>query len=337
MPRSARVQYAGAVYHVMCRGDRREPIFDSDRDRREFLRTLGEACKRAGFLVHSYVLMSNHYHLLLETPSGNLVSGMKWFQGTYTQRYNLANGKSGHLFQGRYKAIPVDSEEAEYFRVVSDYIHLNPARAGLLHADGVLESYEWSSYPAFTASRALPFPWLARARVFSCHDLAGEGKVSRRRYAKYMGLKVKELEECADTSELTEQWKMLRRGWYCGGEGFRDWLMERADAAVAGKKRASFEAAGMRGHDEKEACGLLCSALKTLEIGMEDLRAMRQSDARKQAVAWWIKSRTVVGDAWICRELQMGNRVNVSRAVKRYRQMCDAESRKYGKMFICTD
>ncbi len=93
MARRVSIEYPEAMYHVMCRGDRKELIFDSDRDRREFMRTLGEACERTGFLIHSYVLMSNH-HLLLETPSGNLVSGMKWFQGTYTQRYNSANGKS---------------------------------------------------------------------------------------------------------------------------------------------------------------------------------------------------------------------------------------------------
>lgn len=74
MARSVRIEYPGAVYHVMCRGDRREPIFDGDRDRKVFLETLGEACERAGFVVHSYVLMPNHYHLLLETPSGNLIA-----------------------------------------------------------------------------------------------------------------------------------------------------------------------------------------------------------------------------------------------------------------------
>ena len=74
MARSVRIEYPGALYHVMCRGDRKESIFDSDRDRREFMRTLGEACERTGFLIHSYVLMSNHYHLLLETPTGNLIS-----------------------------------------------------------------------------------------------------------------------------------------------------------------------------------------------------------------------------------------------------------------------
>jgi len=237
-------------------------------------------------------LMSNHYHLLLETPHANLVTGMKWFQGTYTQRYNLANDKSGHLFQGRYKAIPVDSENPEYFRVVSDYIHLNPARAGLLRADEGLDTYAWSSFPAFIASSSLPFSWLVRARVFACHHLAREGTVSRKRYAKYMSMRVKEL---ADSAELTDEWKMLRRGWYCGGEEFRDWLMDRVDDAVAGRKRSSYESEGLRGHDEKQANRLLLDALKRLGISLEDLRGLRQSDARKQAVAWWVKSQTVVG------------------------------------------
>jgi len=81
-------QDEGAVYHVMCRGDRREAIFADDRDREMFLGTLGQMCARSGLRVHSYVLMSNHYHLLVETPEPNLVAGMKWFQGTYTQRFN---------------------------------------------------------------------------------------------------------------------------------------------------------------------------------------------------------------------------------------------------------
>jgi putative transposase len=128
MARKVRIEYPGAVYHVMSRGDRREEIFRSDRDRFTFIDTLEEACERAGFLVHAYVLMPNHYHLLLETPEGNLVDGMRWLQATYTIRFKFRNNLVGHVFQGRYKAIPVDSGPSEYFRVLSDYIHLNPAR-----------------------------------------------------------------------------------------------------------------------------------------------------------------------------------------------------------------
>jgi REP element-mobilizing transposase RayT len=150
MARSIRIEYADAVYHVLCRGDRREEIFRNAEDFGIFLATWEEVCARTGFKVHAYVLMPNHYHLLLETPEPNLVAGMKWFQGAYTQRFNRRHRISGHLFQGRYKALPVDPEDPVYFRRLSEYIHLNPARARLLNKAGPdLIQYPWSSYPVF--------------------------------------------------------------------------------------------------------------------------------------------------------------------------------------------
>ena len=116
----------------MARGNQGQVVFRDDRDRKRFLATLGEACGKTGWIVHAYVLMGNHYHLLIQTPEGNLVAGMKWLQGTYTQRFNRRHGVSGHLFQGRYKAVVVEAENAGYWEVVSTYIHLNPARAGLI-------------------------------------------------------------------------------------------------------------------------------------------------------------------------------------------------------------
>ncbi|MGI8603326.1 MAG: transposase, partial [Verrucomicrobiales bacterium] len=98
MPRQLRIEMAGGMYHVMARGDRREPIFHGDADRELFLRTLGEACERCGWRVHAWVLMSNHYHLLLETPRPNLVAGMSWLQNTFTIRFNRRHRLSGHLF-----------------------------------------------------------------------------------------------------------------------------------------------------------------------------------------------------------------------------------------------
>jgi REP element-mobilizing transposase RayT len=148
MPRKVRIEFAGALYHIVCRGDRREEIFQDDKDRELFLSTLGQVCERCGFIVHSYVLMRNHYHLLLETPAGNLVAGMKWFQGTYSVRFNTRHRLTGHLFAGRYKAVLVEREEPSYGRVVSDYIHLNPARAGLVNGENPrLGSFRWSSFP----------------------------------------------------------------------------------------------------------------------------------------------------------------------------------------------
>ena len=128
MPRKPRVEYAGAVYHVMCRGNRQEPVFRDSYDNEIFLDTLGEASVRCGWRVHAFVLMGNHYHLLLETPEPNLVAGMQWLQGTYTKRFNVRHKEWGHLFQGRYKALPVDGR-GDYFSTVAAYIHLNPARS----------------------------------------------------------------------------------------------------------------------------------------------------------------------------------------------------------------
>ena len=105
MARKLRVEYPGAIYHVMNRGDRREPIFQDDADRRRFLETLGEACGKTEWQIHAYCLMGNHFHLVVETPKANLVAGMKWLLGVYTSRFNRRHKLFGHLFSGRYKAL----------------------------------------------------------------------------------------------------------------------------------------------------------------------------------------------------------------------------------------
>ena len=122
MARKVRVEYPGAIYHVMNRGDRREPIFRDDEDRQRFLVTLGEACAKTGWQVHALCLMANHFHLVVETPQANLVAGMKWFLGTYTGRFNRRHKVFGHLFSGRYKALIVDGSGNGYLRTVCDYV-----------------------------------------------------------------------------------------------------------------------------------------------------------------------------------------------------------------------
>ena len=101
MPRPLRIQYEGAIYHVMSRGDRRQAIFADDSDRRAFVDHLGRACAKTGWQVHAYVLMSNHFHVVLETPQANLSVGMKWLLGAYTQAFNRRHHQWGHLFGGR--------------------------------------------------------------------------------------------------------------------------------------------------------------------------------------------------------------------------------------------
>jgi REP element-mobilizing transposase RayT len=148
MARKPRIEYAGAVYNVMSRGDHGEEIFRDERDRLRFLETLGEGCEKTGWWVHAYVLMSNHYHLLVETPEANLVAGMQWLQGTYTQRFNSRHRLRGHLFQGRYEAY-VESRalevEGDPARMVSGRREFSRAVAGPVgpSSQGQEEAIAW--------------------------------------------------------------------------------------------------------------------------------------------------------------------------------------------------
>ena len=143
MARSVRIEYVGAYYHVMARGNRREAIFFDDDDRRFFLQVLAEACGQTGWQVHAWVLMGNPYHLLLETPEGHLSRGMAWRQNADTRRINTRHRLWGPVFGGRDKSIVV--EPGNCFRALLDSLHRNPVRAGLVREADDRESYGWSS------------------------------------------------------------------------------------------------------------------------------------------------------------------------------------------------
>src|SRR3989440_8178667 len=165
MPRKLRIEYPGAIYHLMNRGDRREDIFKDDFDRSRFLSTLGEACKKTEWQVHAYCLMRNHFHLVIETPQANLIAGMKWLLGVYTKRFNIRHKLCGHLFAGRYKALIVDGSGTGYLRTVCDYVHLNPVRAGLLKPDERLLAYPWSSLGYCLAAQQHRPKWIRVDRL----------------------------------------------------------------------------------------------------------------------------------------------------------------------------
>jgi len=181
MPRQLRVEYAGAIYHVMNRGDRREPIFKDDADRQRFVETLGEACVRTGWQVHAYVLMPNHFHLVVETPQPNRVAGMKWFLGTYISRFNRRHKLSGHLFSGRYKSLIVDGSGSGYLKSVCDYVHLNPARAKLVARDAPPASCAWSSWPAYLLAPSKRPVWLRVDRLLGEWGIPKDSPAGRQR------------------------------------------------------------------------------------------------------------------------------------------------------------
>ena len=154
MARPLRIEYAGAVYHITSRGNEKKAVFKADQDRINFLNTLQHVKKRYNWICHAYCLMDNHYHLLIETPDGNLALGMRQLNGVYTQLFNKLHGRIGHLFQGRYKSILIQKDS--HLLEVCRYVVLNPVRARMVEAP---EAWKWSSYKA-TAGREAVHPCL---------------------------------------------------------------------------------------------------------------------------------------------------------------------------------
>jgi putative transposase len=237
MARPLRLEDSGAIYHVMNRGDRRQTIVRSEQDRVLFLETLAAVCAKAGWQTHAYCLMSNHFHLVIEIPRANLVSGMKWLLGTYTMRFNRRHRFSGHLFGGRYKAQVIDESEPLYLRMAADYVHLNPARAGLVEGKKPLESYAWSSYPVYLLPPRRRPSWLRVDRLLGEHGIVSDNARGRREFSRRM-----EGERSLDQTATLAQ---FRGGWLVGAEDFVTRLLERVEGRVkehhGGRERAETE------------------------------------------------------------------------------------------------
>ena len=162
MARPLRIIYPGAFYHVTSRGNEKKDVFKNRRDREKFLEYFESATERYGAIIHAYCLMNNHFHLFLETPAGNLSQIMRHIIGAYTTYFNTKRKRSGHLFQGRYKAILV--EAGEYAAELTRYIHLNPVKAGIA---GKADDYLWSSYQSYIGKASTP-EWLETGFILAC-------------------------------------------------------------------------------------------------------------------------------------------------------------------------
>jgi putative transposase len=312
MPRKPRIEYPGAIYHIMSRGNRSQAIFGGDQDYQLFLHTLDEACTKTGWRIHAFVLMNNHYHLLLETPEANLVTGMKWLQGTYTQRYNSRHKQWGHLLQGRYKALLVDGSGGEYFLIVSNYIHLNPVRAKMFDLKKKrLADYRWSSYPLYFRPSKRPV-WLAVDRTLGMLRLSDDRK-GRKHYRSMMHKKILEIAGSDSPRTVDAQWAKIRRGWYFGTEAFRDKMVERLDEILNGNsRRESFSGKQVRLHDEQEALCLLKTGLRSFGIESDALKEMKKSAPEKQVISWYLRTNTIVSNRWVADQLHCGHPSNVS-------------------------
>jgi len=294
MARKIRIEYPGAIYHVMNRGDRREPIFQDDFDRRRFLETLGETCAKTDWQVHAWCLMNNHFHLVVETPQPNLVAGMKWFLGTYTSRFNRRHRLCGHLFSGRYKALVVDGSGNGYLRTVCDYVHLNPVRAKLLTPEQPLRAYGWSSYVDYLRKPAQRPVWIRVGRLLGEMGIPQDSEAGRQQFEHRM--------EQRRGEELGAEWKAIRRGWCLGETAFRQELLAHLDGQM-GEHHYGME---RRASAEQKAERIVSEELVRAGWTTQDLSSKAKGDPVKIAVAVRLRAETTMTLKWISQRLQMG-------------------------------
>jgi len=278
----------------MSRGDRREAIFADERDREVFLTTLGQTCLKTDWQVHAYCLMRNHFHVVIETPQPNLVAGMRWMLGTYTQRFNRRHRQGGHLFGGRYKAHLIDERSASYLVAACNYVHLNPARAGLIGEGLPLESFPWSSYPAYLRPRLRP-PWLRVDRVLGEHGLQEDTAKSRRELARRL--------EQISPLDLAGEQAPLRRGWKLGGEDFADWLAGK----LARRGQRGERACERRETDAALAERLVQAGLKEAGWNEAALKRTPKGHQTKVQLARQLRAQTPMTRTWIANRLKMGS------------------------------
>ena len=330
MPRSLRLEFPGAYYHVMARGNRRQAIFHDDDDRRFFLATLAEACGMTGWRVHCWVLMGNHYHLFIETPEPNLVAGMGWLQNTLTRRHNVRHQAWGRLFGDRYKAVLVDGADTYHYRTLADYIHLNPVRARIVRpkaGQSVLD-YPWSSVAGGWARPPGRRPqWLAATGGLERFDLP-DTVAGRRRMVEHLDRRAvaEEIKECgvpALPEEVDARCSHLRRGWYWGGQAFAEKLRGLAGQVMKERERRSRayrRAPQVLDHGQQQAELWLRAGLKAAGLDAQQVTQLKGSDPRKLALAELLWKRTTVSQEWIAVQLAMRSAANVSQQLRRMNQ-----------------
>jgi len=309
MARPLRIEYAGACYHVINRGNYRRNLFEGEGAAEAFERTLGEAAARYAWRVHAYVVMRNHFHLAIELTEPNLSEGMKWLQGTWIRRYNRYRQLIGRPFQGRYKAILV--EPGHVFSQICHYVHLNPVRAGVV-APAEAATYPWSSLPKWP-DRKRP-AWLWPTTVLSESGGLPDTKAGWRRYGTY-------LEFLATDEQMKRELvaKRLSRGWCVGARSFKQEF--RKDQARKGGDLDLHRFGGL-GSDEvriereelwEERIQLLA---KEANVDLAQL-GPRKSAPQKVLLAAALKESTSVSNGWLSQRLGMGEPASASQFVRR--------------------
>jgi putative transposase len=240
--------------------------------------------------------MSNHFHLVVETPQPNLVAGMKWLLGTYTGRFNRRHRKFGHLFAGRYKLLVVDGSGNDYLRTVAEYVQLNPVRAKLLRTEQALRCYRWSSYPVYLLAPRRRPEWLRVDRVLGESGIPRDTGSGRRHFERLMEMRRGEPQP--------ERYREIRRGWCWGEERFRKELL----AQMRERMGSNHYGEECRESAEEGAEAIIAAELPGRRWRGKVLDGLPKSDPRKVALALRLRAETTLSVGWIAARLGLGTR-----------------------------
>jgi REP element-mobilizing transposase RayT len=319
MARLLRMEYEGGVYHVFNRGNYRSNIFRADKTKVAFLKCLGEACEKTGWKVHAWCVMTNHYHLALETPQPNLVEGMRWLQGTFANRFNRMRKEHGHLFQGRYKSLIVDP--AGGLGSLCHYIHLNPVRTVLCEADD-LKNWRWSSVAWMSRRQDRP-EWFDPTASLSAAGGLKDTPAGHRGYLKYLAWLAED-----EPARKEQRFDQMSKGSAIGTTEFQKELARENREFAATRKTISNDL-----EEAKEAAlqETLACLLKSIGRKPSEATADGKFAEWKVAVAAAMKERTTVTNRWLSDNLAMGSIPEVSRRVTAWNRNPDkALTRKLG-------
>jgi REP element-mobilizing transposase RayT len=280
----------------MSRGDRKDAIYLDDVDRQDFLKTLAEACQKTGWQVHAYCLMRNHFHLVVETPNGNLVAGMKWLLSSYTIRLNHRHALFGHVFSGRYKALHVEGSGNGYLKTVCDYVHLNPVRAKLLKREDRLVAYPWSSLIWYMAAGEHRPKWIRVDRLLGEHGIQKDNAEGRAEFERQMEVR-------RGQGSDGKEWKSVQRGWCLGGEEFRAKLLERMGPQLGEHHSGRLHAESAQAKADR----IVGETLKRLKWSESELKARAKGDEAKVELAYRLRRETTLTIRQIAERLSMGS------------------------------
>lgn len=294
MPRKLRIEYEGAIYHVLNRGNYRRDLFETSGAAEAFVTVLAEATQRYGWRLHAYAVMRNHYHLAVETPQPNLTDGMHWLQSTLAVRFNRLRGERGHLFQGRYQSLLVEDQAA--LAGLVDYIHLNPVRAGIVPASQV-EAFRWSSLPAFVKAREKRFPRLVANDWLKQRGLAddAEGGVA------YVGYLQALANDEARQKELG--FKAMSKGWALGTDS---WRKAMARSQVQRSLTAGVDAEQAKHFKEARWELLTEDLLRKAGKQPDELAGAKKNADWKLAIALRLRREAGASATWLAKALHMG-------------------------------